>query len=181
VPTPVILRTREDIAPIEAAVRDAANRSCERLAVQAPQLAKDEGLELLRRLKFTRFGHDPVTGAPINLIEQVNQTFTVLVALRAAAWLFGVHPDCGGIHARFATAAGFDLESCEPKLFAAEVFAATHPRSNGKLKKDIERLASKADVFGRRYVFFNSPGFQSGRRPELEMPGKDVAVIAVDL
>ena len=56
---------------------------------------------------------------------------------------------------------------------AAEVFSATHPGSNQKLKKDIARLA--VDPARHRYVFFAAPNYASGRHPELETaPGVEV-------
>jgi hypothetical protein len=73
------------------------------------------------------------------------------------------------------TAAGFDLESVEGGVMAAEVFAATNPRSNDKLRKDLARLAEKAADYKHRYVFFSCPGFGVGRQTALEIvPGIQV-------
>jgi hypothetical protein len=171
----------EDISTIEATVREAAERSYRRLARETQRAEVSSGIALLQWLKFERIGHDPISGESTNLIEQVNQTFTILVALRAAAWLLEKHNDCAGIHARFGTSAGIDLESCKRHLFAAEVFAATHPRSNNKLRKDIDRLVLNASTFRHRYVFFHSPGQKTGPRPDLEVPGSNVNVISVTL
>jgi hypothetical protein len=62
--------------------------------------------------------------------------------------------------------------------WAAEVFSATHPRSNQKLHKDIARLAS--DPARQRYVFFAAPGYAPGRQPQLEEPGTGVHVYATE-
>ena len=51
---------------------------------------------------------------------------------------------------------------------AAEVFAATKPRSNDKLRKDLVRLSEKAADYKHRYVFFSCPGFGMGRQTALE-------------
>ena len=41
------------------------------------------GLLLFQQLKFDRVGKHPVDGHPLNAIEQLNQTWTYLVALAA--------------------------------------------------------------------------------------------------
>ncbi len=84
-----------------------------------------------------------------------------------------MHPEAKGFRLALATSSGRDIESVEPGLVAAEVFAATHPGSNQKLKKDIARLAE--DSAQHRYVFFAAPKYVSGRRVELETkPGIEV-------
>jgi len=56
---------------------------------------------------------------------------------------------------------------------AAEVFSATHPGSNQKLRKDIARVAS--DPARYRYVFFAAPKYATGRQTQLETaPGVEV-------
>jgi hypothetical protein len=42
-----------------------------------------EPMALLKALRFELVGHDPLTGEPLNVVEQLNQTFTILVTLRA--------------------------------------------------------------------------------------------------
>lgn len=54
-----------------------------------------EPVELLKALRFQTVGHDPLTGEPLNVIEQINQTFTILVTLRAVQRLTEFHPDAG--------------------------------------------------------------------------------------
>ncbi len=130
-------------------------------------------LELLTALRFDTVGHDPLTGEPLNVIEQLNQTFTILVSLRAVERLIEMHPETKGFRLALATSSGRDIESVELGLVAAEVFSATHPGSNQKLKKDIERLTS--DPARHRYVFFAAPNYASGRQSELEtVPGIEV-------
>ena len=110
-----------------------------------------EPLDLLRALRFQTVGHDPLTGEPLNVVEQLNQTFTILVSLRAVVQLLGMHPESGGFRLALATSSGRDIESVVPNLVAAEAFSATHPGSNQKLKKDIARLS--ADAARYRYGF----------------------------
>jgi hypothetical protein len=112
-------------------------------------------MSLLRAMRFDTVGHDPLTGEPLNIVEQLNQTFTILVTLRAIERLFELHPDAGGYRLALGTSSGRDIESVKEGLVAAEVFSATSPASNQKLKKDQMRLAT--DPAQHRYVFFVVP------------------------
>lgn len=75
------------------------------------------------------------------------------------------------------TSSGRDIESVEPDLVAAEVFSATRPNSNQKLRKDIAHLAN--DPARHRYVFFAAPSYASGRQTQLEKSAGGVQVFAV--
>ena len=98
------------------------------------------------------------------------------MTLRAVERLFELHSDAGGFCLALGASSGRDIESVEPDLVAAEVFSATHPNSNQKLKKDVERLS--ADPARYRYVFFAAPGYQAGRREQLEsVPGIHVYAV----
>lgn len=112
------------------------------------------------------------------MIEQLNQTFTILASLRAVERLFELHPEAAGFRLALCTCSGRDIESVEPGLVAAEVFSATHPNSNNKLRKEIARLASDTSL--HRYVFFASPKWVPGRHERLEVPGIGVQVYATE-
>lgn len=99
-------------------------------------------MTLLKSLRFELVGHDPLTGEPLNVVEQLNQTFTILVSLRAVEKLIEFHPDAGGFRLALGTSSGRDIESVVPDMVAAEVFSATRPSSNQKLKKDVARLSA---------------------------------------
>ncbi len=148
------------------AVRAAADRTAR--ALRDMLTSETDSLQILRLMKFSEIGHHPVDDRSLNIIEQVNQTFTYLVTLEAARWILARHPDLGGVRLNLGTTAGFDLESRTPGLLAAEAFAATHPGSNDKLRKDIRRLKEKADGTPHRYVFFSCPKFAAGRQTQLE-------------
>jgi hypothetical protein len=137
-----------------------------------------EPMALLKALRFTTVGHDPLTGAPLNVVEQLNQTFTILVTLRAIERLIELHPEAGGFRLALGTSSGRDIRSVAPALVAAEVFSATHPMSNQKLTKDVARLTD--DPARYRYVFFAAPGYVPGRQQSLEsVPG--IQIYAVEL
>jgi hypothetical protein len=111
-------------------------------------------LEFLRAVKFEKNGFHPISHHKINLIEQVNQTWTYLVALKAAMLLLEWHPEaCGLTLAPGATASQeLDIMSVTPGLVGAETFAATSPGSNGKLNNDLVKMMQRSE--NHRYVFF---------------------------
>lgn len=158
----MIVRDTTEIERHLATIEVSTKRAIEALAALTdPQAA-------LREMKFGKTGRHPIEDRALNVVEQINQTFSYLVALNAAKWLLEAHPDAGG----FSLAPGahaaqrLDIMSIEPDLVGAEAFAATSPGSNRKLDKDLKRLAS--DPARHRYAFFYSPGYEPGRHPKLE-------------
>jgi len=145
-----------EIDHIEAQVLAAADRVPTILAAHS-----GNGLDLLRRMKFDALGWHPFEGRALNLIEQVNQTFSTLVALKAARILLGRHPDANGYRLILGPYKGTDIESIVPGLVAAEVFAAVSPDSNDKLRDDIERISQ--NTARHRYVLFHAPRCAEGR------------------
>lgn len=132
-------------------------------------------LDLFRHMKFHPVGYHPIEDRPLNLVEQLNQTWTYAVALIATRKLLELHPDAGG----FKVAPGahmsipLDIMSEREGLVGAETFAATHPSSNGKLVADLTKLATRPEV--HRYIFFCSPAFPLAERlPKLERNGVQV-------
>jgi hypothetical protein len=169
-----IIRTVTDAEEMHTRILDGAARTVAWL-----RNCDSEPMALLKKLRFETVGHDPLTGEPLNVVEQLNQTFTILVTLRAVERLIELHPEASGFHVALGTCSGRDISSVEPGLVAAEVFSATHPDSNKKLQKEIARLAD--DPAFHRYVFFAAPTYFAGRRQELEKPGIGVQVHAIEL
>ncbi len=172
----MLIRIPADIDAQIAVVRDAA-------AVTAEWLARPRAdpLALLRYLKFDPAGRHPVEPRPLNIIEQVNQTWTYLAALAGTRELLRLHPEAGGFRlAPGAHAAQpLDVMSVVPGLVGAETFAAVTPDSNKKLARDLAKLAGRSETF--RYVFFISPAYPgSRRRHELERDGVQVWSVDVD-
>lgn len=131
----------------------------------------------LWRMKFEPLGCDPIDGkSRLNLIEQLNQSYTYVATGLAIRQLFGLHPECAPYRLNLGTASGSDIESADPGDVAAEVFAAVTPSNNQKLKKDIAKVGASAAT--HRYVFFMSPGFEPGRQEQLET-GASVQVWAL--
>jgi hypothetical protein len=107
------------------------------------------------RLKFEQVGCDPLdVGRALNFVEQLNQSFTYLATLEATRRLFALHPTHAPFHLNLGTAPGSDIASTDGAV-AAETFAATHPDSNNKLRKDVERVRATGALY--RYVFYLSP------------------------
>ncbi len=142
---------------------------------------RGDPLDLLRDLKFEQVGFHPVEDRALNVIEQINQTWTYAVALLAVRKLFELHPEVG--HYRVAPGAHMSLEldimSAEPSLIGAETFAAVDPGNNRKLNKDLAKMAERSER--HRYIFFASPKFPGTHRlPKLERSGTQVWSIDLD-
>ena len=168
-----VIRSVNDAEVLRAQVLSAAERTAAWL-----QHFAGSSLELLTAMRFQTVGHDPLTGEALNVIEQLNQSFTILASLRAVERLIEMHPEANGFRLALGTTGGRDIASVEPDLVAAEVFAATHPYSNQKLKMDIARL--KSDTARHRYVFFAAPNYATGRQVCLESDPR-VQVYCVEL
>ena len=112
-------------------------------------------IDALAMLKFGKLGRDPLDPERhLNLVEQLNQSFTCLATIAAARWLLARHPECAPLTLNLGTTPGPDIVS-ECGQFVAETFAATHPRSNDKLRRDLARVRKVSAL--HRFVFFLSP------------------------
>jgi hypothetical protein len=132
-------------------------------------------MNLLRSMKFETIGFHPISDHALNVVEQINQTFTYAVALAAVRELLVRHPDAGGF--RLAPGAHMsqrlDIMSDVDGLVGAETFAAVTPGNNGKLAGDLRKLAGCTEQY--RYVFFASPRFPGTvRLPKFERDGIEV-------
>lgn len=173
----VTLCSPSDIQEALQRIEDSALR-----AQKALSALPSSPLHALEALKFSPIGSHPLEDRPLNIIEQVNQTFTYLVAVKAAELLMKWHPEAEGFriapgaHAPNGT---LDVESLEPGLVGAETFAAVRPENNRKLANDLKKLAARPEL--HRYVFFMSPAFPtSGRLPDKERDGVKVYSIAMN-
>lgn len=132
-------------------------------------------LDLLRAMKFDAIGYHPIEDRQLNLIEQVNQTWTFAVALAAARQLLALHPDVGGFRLAPGAHASIplDIMSEADGQVGAETFAAVSPRNNGKLAADLAKMALRQEIY--RYVFFMSPRYPKAERlPQFERYGVQV-------
>ena len=169
------IRSVEDADRLMAQIRASTARVHDWIAAQT-----GDPLDMLRRMKFDPVGFHPVEDRPLNLVEQINQTWTYAVAVAAARQLLLLHPEAGGFHLAPGAhmARELDIMSVVPGLVGVETFAAVHPRNNNKLVTDLAKLAGRPETL--RYVFFLSPRFpEAAQQPQLERDGVQVWSIAV--
>jgi hypothetical protein len=153
----IILKNLEQVDEHIELIRHSADEAKIRLMEISEQ---DDDIGFLERIKFDQIGFDPLDASRrLNLIEQVNQTFTYLASLRAAKVLFASHAGIESFKLNLGTSSGQDIESSDGEI-VAEVFSATKPGSNDKLNKDIKRLKTLSARF--KYVFFMCPGIPEG-------------------
>ena len=169
---PHIIYRLEDLEPLRSSVHKAARSTFQRLN----ELGTDP-LAFLHALKFDARGYHPVDGRELNLIEQLNQTFTVLASLAAAKHLLKWVPNSGGLRLHLAEEQGRDIEGIIPSVVEAEVYASVNPRNNNKLNDELDSLAESQAR--HRYVFFYSPRWNEGRQHRLERDGLEVEVWAL--
>ena len=106
-------------------------------------LAEPRAIDALAGMKFSEAGRHPVEDRNLNLVEQINQTFTYLVSLAAAADIIRWHPDWAPLRLNLGTTGGSDLES-DFGSFAAEAFAAVRATNNRKLLKDVLKVSKNS-------------------------------------
>ncbi|MBW1703305.1 MAG: hypothetical protein JRJ50_14560 [Deltaproteobacteria bacterium] len=156
--------------------------SAEETQIKVCELAgSEESMELFYRMKFEEIGCDPLDSSRrLNLIEQINQTFTYAASLKAAEYLLKHHIGLRSLTLNLGTRSGWDIETSEDGGLVAEVFASVHPRNNRKLEKNIQKVA--AAEAKHRYVFFMCPGLEPGPYREKPWPlGVEVVSLGCDL
>jgi hypothetical protein len=167
---------------------EAANKTREEIRTLLDTEA--EGLAVLRAFKFSKqLGRHPFRHHSLNLIEQINQTWTSLVTLYAVQFLFTQHEDAGGFRVCFGTEAGTDIislapaDAASPRMVAAEAYAAVHPRRNNKLQNDYLKLMREHPNALWRYIFYGGPKIRNGPLARLgrRLNGVEVWGIKVDM
>jgi hypothetical protein len=164
------IRTTKDADRLIETIRVSARRAHDWIAAQ-----NGDPLDMLKRMKFEPVGFHPVDDRALNVVEQINQTWTYFVAASAAKQLLELHPDVGGFHLAPGAHASLELDvmSDAPGMVGAETFAAVDPRNNRKLFLDLQKMVGRSER--HRYVFFMSPLHPDpGRLPRLERDGVEV-------
>lgn len=142
--------------------------SAQRTLVQLQKIDRSKGdLAALWAMKTGAAGCQPLDfNKPLNLIEQLNQTFTYIATARAAKILLLRHSRSVPLTLNLGPVRGSDIESDYDGGLAAEVFAAVNPENNDKLKSDIRKVSNMQARF--KYVFFMCPGYKESRLENLE-------------
>ncbi|MYC28920.1 MAG: hypothetical protein F4X65_02370 [Chloroflexi bacterium] len=161
-----VVHNAADIEALQDQIGKAAKKARENLSRLV-----EEPMEALYKLKLRRSGYKLLEKEPDdsdNLIEQLNQTFTMMATLAAARRLLECFPETKykGLQLNLGRAHGPDIKSIGWNLVEAEVFVAVTPRNNRKLKEDVYRVGESNATY--RYVFFHCPDERSGRRIKLE-------------
>lgn len=142
--------------------RDTLRAAAAETQLRIAELAGDSSpMEFIRQLKFDALGCDPLDPSRrLNLVEQLNQSFTYLASFNAAEVLFSKHPRVKSLTLSLGTRAGWDIESTDNGGLVAEVFAAETPKNNQKLANDNAKVAGSR--VKHRYVLFMCPGCDAG-------------------
>lgn len=158
--------TVENIKELEQLEQKLYESMDKSLAQISSEITSSSSQMLFSKMKFGGIGFDPLdSGRKLNLIEQINQSFTYLASFYALETLFNEYSELAPFKLNLGTAAGSDIES-ECGGLAAEVFASVTPTNNQKLKKDMNKvLATNAKL---KFVFFMCPDFELGRQPQFE-------------
>jgi hypothetical protein len=168
----VEIRSSEDVVRLEKRVVAAAAQTLEALP---GLLAMPNPIDAFARLRFEQIGRHPLQDRALNLVEQLNQTFTCLASLKAATWLLSRHPESAPLRLNLGTTSGSDIEAFDGSL-AAETFAAVTPKNNDKLRSDIRKVSLMAARL--KYVFYICP--QIGVSGPVSAPGNsDVQVVSL--
>jgi len=147
-----IVGSLSDLDRLESAVIASAEAT---IGMLKELLNSTSAFNALALLKFGEIDRDPLDSTrPLNIVEQLNQSFTYLASIGAARWLLAQHPECLPLVLNLGTAPGADVES-KCGRFVAETFAATHPDSNDKLRRDVAKVAALTGE--HKFVFFLSP------------------------
>jgi hypothetical protein len=169
------IETVADVERYMGQLHESACRAQEWITAQS-----GDPLDLLRHIKFDPVGYHPIEDRGINLIEQINQTWTYAAALGAARQLLDLHPDVGGFRLAPGAHASLQLDimSEAEGQVGAETFAAVSPDNNGKLEADVSKMTLRLEL--HRYVFFISPEYPTAQRlPKFERGGVKVWSVAI--
>jgi hypothetical protein len=101
----MVVRNIEDVDRYLGLIRDAAAKIHAWIAAQT-----GDPLDLLRRMKFETAGFHPIQGHALNVVEQINRTWTYVVALAAARHLLEMHKEAGGFVLAPGAHAAIDLD-----------------------------------------------------------------------
>lgn len=110
-----ILESEEQVQLLRASVREAVERAA---ATMRELLENQSAMVALARMKFEELGFHPLEERRLNLIEQVNQTFTYLVSLAAAEDILIRHPSSAPLHLNLGISSGHDLISPSQSVVA---------------------------------------------------------------
>ena len=86
---PTDIRSPAEIGPLISRVTKSADKAVEGMRVLVRE--QPNSLAVLHAMRFDRIGWHPLEDRVLNLVEQINQTWTCLVTLYALKFLFDRH------------------------------------------------------------------------------------------
>lgn len=137
-------------------------------------LESEDAVSFFKRAKYEKTIIDPLTEEPENLIEVINQCQTYLVSFLGVEYLVSRFPNIS-FKINLGNVPGYDIES-EDGTVIAECFTATSYRSNGKLAKDLKRLAANDSAL-HKYVFFYDMEFTDNHKKYYENKYPDIKIV----
>lgn len=167
-----LVHSTQELDALENQVIAAAKRTVTSLLAL---LTNADPLDALAKMKFELSGFHPTDDRSLNLIEQINQTFTYLASARAARLLLQLHPKAAPFRLNLGTASGADIESVDGSV-VAETFASVDPQNNRKLATDIEKV--KRTNARHKYVFYISPKHDASE-PAYSSSSGDVRIVSL--
>lgn len=126
--------TREDLFQLKLQVKESM-----KLATDEIRKIKDS-VSLFKEMKFGGCGYTPLGPDHQNIMEQINQSFTILMSCYAAEKHF---PEATGFKFAFAAAGGRDMivyGQAGEVVAEVEIFTAVRAGNNRKLRRDVNRL-----------------------------------------
>lgn len=145
----ISITTQEQVADLRKSITQNAEHSLAKLRTYTNTM---DALHFFATVKFDKIGADPINGRSLNLIEQINQMYSDLVALAAVRYLLTCYPN-QIFELHLGATAGYDIQSNDGQVIA-ECFAATSVTSNDKLNKDCRKLENTHAE--HKYLFFYS-------------------------
>ena len=126
--------THKDVLLLKGTVRKNMGRAM--AEIQEIQ----DSVRLFQELKFGELGFSSIGSRRQNIMEQVNQSFTILMSCYAAEKYF---PQAMGFEFAFAAAGGRDMivyGDDDEVVAEVEIFTAVRAGNNRKLRRDVDRM-----------------------------------------
>ena len=142
----MIVESSEQVATIRETILHNAEKSMVVLKKCADDLP---AMQFFAELKFGKMGRDPLTGRELNMIEQINQMYSDIVALSAVQDLLDQYPG-KKFEMHLGSTAGYDIQSTDGEVIA-ECFAVTSVNSNDKINKDCRKLRKAQALYKHLY------------------------------
>ena len=143
----MVITNREELAVFRKEIMANAKKAMEELKRNAEALT---AVRFFGLIKFEKIGKDPITGKPLNLIEQINQMYSDLVVLTGIADLLEKFPK-KQFQLNMGSASGYDIASTDGQV-VAECFAVTSVTSNDKFNKDCKKLMKASAEY--KFLYF---------------------------